>query len=66
MINFIKGEFTFFKFLILIIFVCFLSSILVTIYGGKLKDEIAEKTCTVFGSEYEKGEKFGEGKCIVE
>ncbi|MDD4407368.1 MAG: hypothetical protein PHF30_04965 [Bacilli bacterium] len=39
--------------------------LIVNFYGGQFKDTITKKTCPLIGEEYEKGNKKGNGRCII-
>lgn len=54
------------EYLLIIVVISFIVIQLVTMFGGYLQDKLTEFSCGIMETTYQKGEKPGEGKCVVE
>lgn len=63
--NIFKEDLTVFRLLLIIMFFGAIIILVVIYYGGYFKDAITKNTCPLVGEEYQKGNKSGDGKCII-
>ncbi|MDD4706260.1 MAG: hypothetical protein PHS24_03520 [Bacilli bacterium] len=60
-----KEDITVFKIFELLLIFSIMIIFFIYQYGGHFKDAITKTTCPLIGEEYEKGDKKGDGRCII-
>lgn len=63
--NILKEDITVSRLLLIILIFSIIIILVINFYGGYFKDAITKNTCPLLGEEYQKGDKRGNGKCIV-